>query len=74
MYFSKLGREIVIKLVDSKDESTFDIKYGSLYRIPPGTLRLILINLKLDYMLPFKIDKAIERRITLIDIDDQKLY
>ena len=70
---SKLSREVVIKLFDSSDEATFDVKYGTV-RIPVNTPRFIASNKTLGLMMNFGNDKAITRRVITINIEGTKLY
>lgn len=69
----KISREVVLKLVDSTDETTFDVKYGSI-RIPADTQRFLLTNKSLEEMIRFVPDLAIIRRIRIVDIQGTCLF
>ena len=70
---SKLSREVIIKLFDSSDEATFDVKYGPV-RIPANTPRFIASNKTLSLMMKFGDDEAINRRVITINVGNTKLY
>ena len=70
---SKLTREAVLKLVDSCDETTFDVKFGTI-RIPAKTPRFIVSNKSLSELISFKVDGAIIRRVVEIDIGNRVLF
>ena len=70
---SKLSREVLIKLLDSSDESTFDVKFGTI-RIPAKTPRFISTNKTLDEMTKIAPDAAILRRVVMYNLGDTKLF
>jgi hypothetical protein len=71
----KLSREELIKLFDSEDATTFDLKHGSV-QIPANTPRFIITNSALSAVVDKALaqDPAINRRIFSVDIRDLKLY
>lgn len=80
MSFDNLSLEVIIKLLDSSDETTFDVKYGSI-RIPENTLRIVISNRSFDSLFGLNkisyLDKrleAVKRRVKIIDLGDTKLY
>lgn len=70
-----LSREELIKLFDSEDETTFNLKHGSA-QIPANTPRFIVTNSALSEIVDKTLadDPAIKRRIFSVDIRDSKLY
>ena len=67
------SREQVIKLLDSEDAATFDVKHSSV-RIPSGIRRYVLSNLPIEQCVNFKLDQAIIRRIQKINLGGILLY
>lgn len=68
-----LNREQLIKLFDSESESTFNVKHSSV-RIPENIPRYFCSNLNLADAISVPLEKAIERRVQMINIEDRKLY
>lgn len=68
-----LEREVLIKLLDSEEKSTFRVTHGSI-EIPERTPRFLISNKELKELLSFELDEAITRRIEVIAIKDLKLF
>ena len=69
-----ISREKLLKLLDSQDSATFDVKHASV-KIPESTPRIFTSNLNLsDYVKSsFIKNKEITRRFIVVDIKDKSL-
>ena len=67
---SQLSKEKLIKLVDSDEQTTLEVRYMNV-ELPEGTPRILIHNKKLSEVLNKKIypDKAIDRRIEVFEIN-----